>query len=39
MLYAPRDPRELKVAWRALQAADGHACGVIDGRVLPDTRW
>lgn len=39
ILYAPRDPDELEVAWRSLQAAHGYARGTIDGQILPDTQW
>ena len=39
VLYAPRDQKELLVAWKILQAAYWFARGEIEGRPLPDSAW
>ena len=39
VLYAPRDPKELAVAWKILQAAYWFARGEVEGRPLPDSAW
>lgn len=39
ILYAPRDQKELLVAWKILQAAYWFARGEIEGRPLPDSAW
>lgn len=39
VLYAPRDRKELLVAWKILQAAYWFARGEIEGRPLPDSAW
>lgn len=37
--FAPRDPTELGVMTRILEAAHGYAVGRIGNVILPDTRW
>jgi len=39
VLYAPRDRKELTVAWKIFQAAYCFARGEIEGRPLPDSAW
>jgi hypothetical protein len=39
VLYAPRDQKELLVAWKILQAAYWFARGEVEGRPLPDSAW
>jgi hypothetical protein len=39
VLYAPRDQKELVVAWKIFQAAYCFARGEIEGRPLPDSAW
>ena len=39
VLYAPRDQKELAMAWKILQAAYWFARGEVEGRPLPDSAW
>jgi hypothetical protein len=39
LLYAPRDQKELVVAWKIVQAAYCFARGEIEGHPLPDSAW
>ncbi len=39
IVYAPRDERELRVVWKVVQAGHAFACGLVEGRPLPDSAW
>lgn len=39
VLYAPRDEKELAVAWKVMQATYWFARGEVEGRPLPDSAW